>query len=123
MKPTVTQSTSPTVTAPVHDGEAGAEDHVYANSSLATPALTSRPPGGAEREGREERSPSEESQHAAGADAGADADADAGADDDVYAVFKATKPELDRVQKYLVDRLASGELRDEIKVFFLTHYI
>ena len=113
MKPTVTQSTSPTVTAPVHDGEAGAEDHVYANSSLATPALTSHPPG-AEREDREEHSPSEESQHAAGA--GADDDADA--DDDVYAIFKATKPELDRVQKYLVDRLASGELRDEIKVFF-----
>nr|KAG5697615.1 hypothetical protein BaRGS_001040 [Batillaria attramentaria] len=31
-------------------------------------------------------------------------------EDEVYASFKASRPELDNVQRYLVDRLASGEL-------------
>lgn len=34
-------------------------------------------------------------------------------DSDVYAVFKAKQPKLDAVQKYLVDRLASGKLCEE----------
>ncbi|XP_070193371.1 receptor-type tyrosine-protein phosphatase kappa-like isoform X2 [Littorina saxatilis] len=33
----------------------------------------------------------------------------------VYAQFKATKPELDRIQKYLVGKLASGQLREEFR--------
>ncbi|KAK7102425.1 hypothetical protein V1264_020644 [Littorina saxatilis] len=34
-------------------------------------------------------------------------------DEDVYASFKATQPQLDAVQKYLVDALASGKLKEE----------
>ncbi|KAK7102417.1 receptor-type tyrosine-protein phosphatase alpha-like [Littorina saxatilis] len=34
-------------------------------------------------------------------------------DGDVYASFKATQPKLDAVQKYLVDALASGNLKEE----------
>ena len=34
-------------------------------------------------------------------------------DDNMYATFKATKPQLDTVQQYLVDRLASGTLKQE----------
>ncbi|XP_070183169.1 receptor-type tyrosine-protein phosphatase epsilon-like [Littorina saxatilis] len=34
-------------------------------------------------------------------------------DEDVYASFKASQPKLDAVQKYLVDALASGKLKEE----------
>ena len=34
-------------------------------------------------------------------------------DDDLYANFKERKPQLDTVQQYLVDRLASGTLKQE----------
>ncbi|XP_070202751.1 uncharacterized protein [Littorina saxatilis] len=34
-------------------------------------------------------------------------------DEDVYASFQATQPKLDAVQKYLVDALASGKLKEE----------
>ncbi|XP_070184035.1 receptor-type tyrosine-protein phosphatase epsilon-like [Littorina saxatilis] len=98
-----------------------AEDsqHIYANAPTTTaqsiPATTTNPPRQAELTQTSDTAPEPQSTE----------EDDEGALDDeapvygnvgnVYAMFKASKPELDRVQKYLVDKLASERLREEFR--------
>ena len=93
----------------------GNGENIYANNPAAS-SPPSNPPQQSQDNGAGPAAPEQEP---------AALEEDTSADDDgplygnvgnVYAIFKATRPELDRVQKYLVDRLASAELHVEFEV-------
>ncbi|XP_070182543.1 receptor-type tyrosine-protein phosphatase mu-like [Littorina saxatilis] len=103
--PKPSAAVKPTIHQPLKN--ASAENHVYVNVTLSNtsssrrrPSLSSTITRSSEDDEEETRS-LEENGHVC--------------EDDAYASFRAEASELDRVQEYLVDRLASGALRDEFK--------
>ena len=94
------------------------DEHIYANNPV--PYSSSNRPQPAGRSSIDSAAPVAEP----AALEEADSFDDDGDDDgpvygnvaNVYAVFKASKPELDAVQKCLVDRLASTNLQNEFGV-------
>ena len=94
------------------------DEHIYANNPAPYPSSNRPQPAG--RSSIDSAAPVAEP----AALEEADSFDDDGDDDgpvygnvaNVYAVFKASKPELDAVQKCLVDRLASTNLQNEFRV-------
>nr|KAG5697613.1 hypothetical protein BaRGS_001038 [Batillaria attramentaria] len=103
VKPSVAVQPTPFTPPKTNTSDSG---HVYMNQPQQTPASNEHPAGSPPVAARTTEHHEMESDAAS-----VDAFHVYQNEDDVYASFKATRPELDNVQRYLVDRLASGELR------------
>ena len=117
VKPTVMKSPKKKA-ANVQNGEDSREsDNVYCNvgSAAATSSSSTHSPPPPEQSGSrstptQTSNPDVEENGSSLAD---DRNVYGNDDDNMYATFKARKPQLDTVQQYLVDRLASGTLKQE----------
>ena len=116
VKPTVMKSPKKKA-ANVQNGEDSRESgNVYCNvgSAAATSSSsTHSPPSPEQSESRSAPPTSNPDVEENGSSLADDRHVYGNDDDDVYATFKARKPQLDTVQQYLVDRLASGTLKQE----------
>ena len=116
VKPTVMKSPKKKA-ANVQNGEDSRESgNVYCNVGFAaatSSSSTHSPPSPEQSESRSAPPTSNPDVEENGSSLADDRHVYGNDDDDVYATFKARKPQLDTVQQYLVDRLASGTLKQE----------
>ena len=116
VKPTVMKSPKKKA-ANVQNGEDSRESgNVYCNVGFAaatSSSSTHSPPSPEQSESRSAPPTSNPDVEENGSSLADDRHVYGNDDDDMYATFKARNPQLDTVQRYLVDRLASGTLKQE----------